>query len=243
MPNKLTVLKLLWNNLLLLKENNTSPDSTFDFLNEDEMIKFLFNEDERYVKLLFLTLESGKLDQVRNLDPEFSKLFTSFYTTSSTKNEDPVMTKPSPKKSASKKKAVKNVKVEDTVEDEVTLEADDTVEDKAGVQLEESHVSDSDVGELSEDSVELESDGDIDSEVDSDGEENALETFYNEYLLEVDNTESKVELGVILNKYSSFCDTNNVEKDNDELEVFLVNKLGKPKGKRKPKFLGVELKA
>ena len=74
-------------------------------------------------------------------------------------------------------------------------------------------------------------------------DENELETFYDEYVLEVDNNEKKVELSVLLEKYNNYCETNNMEKDEEGLETFLVEKLGKPKGKKKPKFVGVELKA
>lgn len=237
MPNKLTVLKLLWNNLLALKEENKSPDSTYDFLNEDEMITFLFNEDERYIKLLFLTLESGRLDQVKDLDHKFSNLFENFYSKNETTKVAEVKKSP-PKKSSPKKSSPKKTVVDKVVEEELE-EVMEENETKSGLKVELEEANDSDV----EDSNGEDSDvDDEDSDQESDNE-NDLETFYDEYLLEVDDVKSKVGLDVIMNKYESYCDTNNVEKDTEGLEVFLVNKLGKPKNKRKPKFVGVELKA
>ena len=64
MPDRFAVLKLLWNNLQYMKEKGESPDSTYDFLGANDLVTFLFNEDERYVKLLMLTLEMGRWSEV-----------------------------------------------------------------------------------------------------------------------------------------------------------------------------------
>ena len=234
MPDRFAVLKLLWNNLQYMKENGESPDSTYDFLGANDLVTFLFNEDERYVKLLMLTLEMDRWSEVETLDPRFMGLYDGFFSewpgakSPNVKASKTVKTEPkSPTKSHEKKQSkVKKVEALETieeVEEKVEEKVEETVEDeKSDIEL----ASDSDSEILSE----------------SD-DENELETFYDEYVLEVDNNEKKVELSILLEKYNSYCETNNMEKDEEGLETFLVEKLGKPKGKKKPKFVGVELKA
>jgi hypothetical protein len=238
MPDRFAVLKLLWNNLQYMKEKGESPDSTYDFLGANDLVTFLFNEDERYVKLLMLTLEMGRWSEVETLDPRFMGLYDGFFSewsgakSPNVKASKTVKTQlKSPTKSQEKKQSkVKKVEaqveeVEETVEETVEEKVEETVEDEKS-------------------DIELASDSDSDSEILSESDdENELETFYDEYVLEVDNNEKKVELSILLEKYNSYCETNNMEKDEEGLETFLVEKLGKPKGKKKPKFVGVELKA
>jgi hypothetical protein len=233
MPDRFAVLKLLWNNLQYMKEKGESPDSTYDFLGANDLVTFLFNEDERYVKLLMLTLEMGRWSEVETLDPRFMGLYDGFFSEwSGTIGQTGCAQKTvkAPTKSKEKKQT-KVKKVEAPVE--TVEEVDETVEEKVEETVED---------EKSD--IELASDSDSDSEILSESDdENELETFYDEYVLEVDNNEKKVELSLLLEKYNSYCETNNMEKDEEGLETFLVEKLGKPKGKKKPKFVGVELKA
>jgi len=235
MPDRFAVLKLLWNNLQYMKEKGESPDSTYDFLGANDLVTFLFNEDERYVKLLMLTLEMGRWSEVETLDPRFMGLYDGFFsewsgTIGSVNSAQKTVKAPTKSK---EKKQTKVKKVEAPVETVETVETVEEVEEKVEETVED---------EKSD--IELASDSDSDSEILSESDdENELETFYDEYVLEVDNNEKKVELSVLLEKYNSYCETNNMEKDEEGLETFLVEKLGKPKGKKKPKFVGVELKA
>ena len=40
-----------------------------DFLNENDMVTYLFNEETRYIELLLLSLEIQSLDMIKQLDP------------------------------------------------------------------------------------------------------------------------------------------------------------------------------
>lgn len=243
MPDRFAVLKLLWNNLQYMKEKGESPDSTYDFLGANDLVTFLFNEDERYVKLLMLTLEMGRWSEVETLDPKFMGLYDGFFSEwrgvtssvgSTLKNvkSQPKSPSKSLSKSPTKSQEKKQTKVKKVVAPVETVEeVEETVEEKVEETVED---------EKSD--IELASDSDSEILSESD-DENELETFYDEYVLEVDNNEKKVELSILLEKYNSYCETNNMEKDEEGLETFLVEKLGKPKGKKKPKFVGVELKA
>ena len=247
MPDRFAVLKLLWNNLQYMKEKGESPDSTYDFLEADDLVTFLFNEDERYVKLLMLTLEMGRWSEVETLDPRFMGLYDGFFSewrgTTSSVGSKTVKTQPkspskspskTPSKSPTKSEEKKQTKVKKVVAPVETVEEEEATVEETVEETVEDEKSD----------IELASDSDSDSEILSESDdENELETFYDEYVLEVDDNEKKVELSVLLDKYNSYCETNNMEKDEEGLETFLVEKLGKPKGKKKPKFVGVELKA
>lgn len=211
MSDKLVVLKLLWSNLKYLKEKKQSPDQTFDFLNEDNMVKYLFNEDERYIELLLLSLEMQPLDVLQKLNPEFVSLWSNFW---------------------SQTKQVVEAKVEAKVETKVEAKVEDKVEAKQmkEVDLEEDSVADDESVVESEAEEELSED---------DGEDDSVGQFITKYLMEDD--ESKATLESIMTRYADYCEENEMDNDEDELESSLVQKFGKPKGKKKPKFVGVKL--
>jgi hypothetical protein len=201
MSDKLVVLKLLWSNLKYLKEKGQSPDQTFDFLNEDSMVKYLFNEDQRYIELLLLTLEMQSVETLQKLNPEFVKMWSGFWSDKVQKMES---------------KAVESK----------TVESKKVVDEKVEVEIEEDSVAEEDVAD----------------EADSVGsDEGDVNSFITQYLGE--DEDSKVSLESILEKYAEYCESNDMDNDEEELESSLVEKFGKPKGKKKPKFLGVRLLA
>ena len=210
MSDKLVVLKLLWSNLKFLKANGQSPDQTFDFLNEDKMVKYLFNEDQRYIELLLLTLEMQSVDTLEKLNPEFVKMWSGFW---NVKSETKVVETVEPVKPVKPVKQVKMEAVKDVEKVEVEIEEDSVVEEEE------------------EDGV----------EEDDDEEEGDVNSFITKYLGE--SEDSKVSLESILEKYAEYCESNDMDNDEEELESSLVEKFGKPKGKKKPKFLGVRLLA
>ena len=228
MSDKKVVLKLLWNNLKLLKEKGISPDQTFDFLNEDEMVTYLFNEESRYVELLLLSLEMQPLEMIQQLNPNFVSLYQKFFVKDKIDEEVKVpVVKMETKKMETKKMETKKMetkKVES--KKEVVIEEDDNVED------DESVVESEDQEELSDDEQE-------EQEEEEDGME--VNKFIEKHLLETDDTEDKVSLELIKEKYIEFCEDNEVEEDVEELESSLVIKFGKPKGKKKPSYKGVKL--
>lgn len=218
MSDKLVVLKLLWNNLKFMKEKDMSPDLTFDFLNEDEMVKYLFNEDQRYIELLLLSLEMQPIENIERLNPEFVSMFLNFFN-----REEKVQEKKVEKVEKKVSKVVKE-KVEKVETNKVVLMEDE----KEEVDLDEESVIESEEEEMLSD---------------SDGEESDnVDKFISKYLLETDE-ETKVSLESIKTKYTDFCNESNADEDTDELESKLVEKFGKPKGKRKPSFRGVQLLA
>ena len=226
MSDKLVVLKLLWNNLKFMKEKDMSPDLTFDFLNEDEMVKYLFNEDQRYIELLLLSLEMQTIENIERLNPEFVSMFLNFFNREEKVQEK--VEKKVEKKVTKVAKAEKVVKVqvkEDKVETNKVVLMED---EKEEVDLDEESVIESEEEEMLSD---------------SDGEESDnVDKFISKYLLETDE-ETKVSLESIKTKYTDFCNESNADEDTDELESKLVEKFGKPKGKRKPSFRGVQLLA
>ena len=145
----------------------------------------MFNEDERYVKLLMLTLEMGRWSEVETLDPKFMGLYDGFFsewrgvTSSVGSTLKNVKSQPkSPSKSPTKSQEKKQTKVKKVVASVETVEeVEETVEEKVEETVED---------EKSD--IELASDSDSDSEILSESDdENELETFYDEYVLEVDN--------------------------------------------------------
>lgn len=221
MSNKLSVLKLLWSNLKYMKLNGKSPDQTFDFLNEDDMIKYLFNEDERYVELLILSLETQPLKMLETLNPKFVKYWLSFWETSKEKSVDETVD------------LVKE-EVKEVVKEEINVVK--TVKDD--VKNTESNTNIDELSDTTE--IDLEDDSMDDSSVDGDSVENTSSlSFINKYLGSEEG--SKISLEVIFNKYAEYCENNDMDNDEEELESYLVERFGKPKGKKKPKLLGVKL--
>ena len=204
MSDKQVVLKLLWNNLKLLKEKGKSPDQTFDFLNENDMVTYLFNEEPRYVELLLLSLEMQPLEMIEKLNPNFTTLYNSFY---------------EHKENVTKKASVKK----ESIKKEVVLEEEEN--EVVSVENEEQRVV---------------SDEELSDEELSD-EEMKVSKFIEKHLLETDDTDDKVSLEMIKEKYINFCENNELEEDIEELESSLVQKFGKPKGKKKPSYKGVKL--
>ena len=223
MSDKIIVLKLLWNNLKFMKEKGQSPDATFDFLNEDEMVKYLFNEDQRYIELLLLSLEMQPIENIERLNPEFVSMYLNFFNSTQEKVEKKI--EKVDKVEKVEKKVDKVEKVEKKVEKvEKKVEKVEEVEEKVEIDLDDDSVIESEEEEML-------SDSDVDDNV---------EKFISKYLLETDE-DNKVSLESIKMKYSDFCNDENEEEDYDELESKLVEKFGKPKGKRKPSFRGVNL--
>lgn len=216
MSDKLVVLKLLWSNLKYLKENGKSPDQTFDFLGENEMVKYLFNEDERYIELLVLSLEMQPLEVLKKLNPTFVKMWSGFWS----RGQQTQVAQPKEEKVKEEVKEVKPVKKVQTVKKvetkQIDLEEDSVADDESVVESEAEE-------ELSDD----------------DGEDVTVGQFISKYLMEDD--ESKATMESIKTRYAVYCDENEVDPDDDELESSLVQKFGKPKGKKKPKFVGVKL--
>jgi len=132
MSDKKVVLKLLWNNLKLLKEKGISPDQTFDFLNENEMVTYLFNEETRYVELLLLSLDMQPLEMIQQLNPNFVSLYQNFFVQDNETKEDKMSKGMKDEKQMVESKKVESKKVESKkVESkkEVVLEEDDNEED------------------------------------------------------------------------------------------------------------------
>ena len=196
---KKMILKLLWNNLKLLKEKGKSPDQTFDFLNENDMVKYLFNEETRYVELLLLSLDMQPIEMIEKLNQKFVSLYKNFF----------------------EQEVAKEETVEATVKEEV-------VDNQKEVVLVEEDDDESVVE--SEEQEEL-----------SDEEEDIAVKFIEKHLLETDDTDDKVSLELIREKYSEFCDDNKLDEDVEDLESSLVVKFGKPKGKKKPSYKGLKL--
>lgn len=210
MSTKLVILKLLWSNLKYLKEHNESPDNRFDFLKENEMVHYLFNEDSRYIELLMMSLDIQPLDILEKLNPTFVSMYKNFFESETMEANSKV--------EHNEKTVKKNSKKEKHEEKEVKKEE---VNETKSVHVEEDEES---VVMSEDDSVEL-----SDSEMEEDSD---IIKFINENLITTTD-DSKLSLESIKKKYLQYCEENDMTEDTEELEVSLVTKFGKPKGKKK----------
>ena len=255
MSGKLDVLKLLWLNIKTMKQNNIEMDDRFNFLNESEMVSYLHGEEEKWIELLLLSVENQPLNILERINPVFVELYNNFYSTDSKKKNLTTKTDKVKDTFHKHKQVVETNTKNDTGNQETNLKStemkDDTNETQKTQELQETNNetssiassidsdSDSDADSVDSDADSVDSDADsVASEV-SVADDNGIIKFLDNLSLTEDN--NKVSVETLVNKYNQYCEENNLNGDDEEFQSSLVEKFGKPKGKKKPVYKGLVL--